>query len=67
METSSKPPGFDQAVGPDYAVREREPADGAPQWQLLVKVPDQGQEMDRVTRAPGGLEASAPGRMERDS
>src|SRR4051812_19215785 len=56
---------YDETLAPDYAVREREPADGAPEWQLLVKVLDQGQEMDRVTRGPGGLEASAHGRMER--
>lgn len=56
---------YDETLAPDYAVREREPAEGAPQWQLLAKVLDQGQEMDRVTRGPGGLEASAHGRMER--
>jgi hypothetical protein len=56
---------YDETLAPDYAVREREPADGAPRWQLLVKVLDQGQELDRVTRGPGGLEAPPHGRMER--
>src|SRR5262249_22954400 len=49
----------------DYAVRELSAADGESAWQLLVTVLDRGQEIDRVTRGPGGLEASAHGRMER--
>jgi hypothetical protein len=56
---------YDETLAPDYAVRDREPADGGAEWQLIVKVLDQGQEIDRVTRGPGGLEASEHGRMER--
>jgi hypothetical protein len=56
---------YDETLAPDYAVREREPADGGAEWQLIVKVLDQAQDIDRVTRGPGGLESSEHGRMER--
>ena len=56
-------PDYGETLRPDFAVRERDPANGASQWQLLVQVLAAGQEFDRP--APGGLEASAQGRAER--
>lgn len=58
-------PGHDETLRPDYAVREMEPPAGAPAWQLLVRVLDPGEDLDRVVRRGSGLEASAHGRMER--
>jgi hypothetical protein len=58
-------PQYGETLEPDYAVRELEPADGAPPWQLLVRVLEPGEGFDRATRGKGGLEASAHGRMER--
>ena len=57
-------PDYGETLRPDFAVRERDPADGAPPWQLLVTTFD-GTDFDTVTRAGGHLEASAHGRMER--
>ena len=57
-------PDYGETLRPDYAVRERDAADGAPPWQLLVTTLD-GTAFDKVTRAGGQLEASAHGRMER--
>ena len=56
-------PDYGETLSPDFAVRERDPSNGAPPWQLLVQVLAAGQEFDRP--APGGLEASAQGRAER--
>ncbi len=56
-------PDYGETLRPDFAVRERDPANGASQWQLLVQVLAAGQDFDRP--APGGLEASAQGRAER--
>jgi len=58
-------PEYGETLKPDYAVREPEPRDGASPWQLLVQVLEPGQDFDRVSRAPGRLEASAHGRLER--
>jgi hypothetical protein len=55
---------YGEILRPDFAVRERDPAEGASPWQLLVTTLD-GIEFDTVTRAGGQLEASAHGRMER--
>ena len=57
-------PDYGETLRPDFAVRERDPADGAPPWQLLVTTLDRT-DFDTVTRAGGHLEASAHGRMER--
>jgi hypothetical protein len=54
-----------ETLRPDIAVRELEPKDGAPPWQLLVRVLERGEDFDRVVRRNGQLEASAHGRMER--
>ena len=58
-------PDYGETLRPDFAVRELEPKDGAPPWQLLVRVLDPGEDFDRVVRGHGQLEASAHGRMER--
>ena len=61
-------PDYGETLRPDFAVRERDPRDGEPPWQLLVHVLDAGQDFD--TPAGGGaagprLEASPHGRAER--
>ncbi len=58
-------PDYGETLRPDVAVREFDPRDGEPGWQLLVRVLEPGEDLDRVTRAGGRLEASAHGRMER--
>ncbi len=58
-------PGHDETLRPDFAVREMEPQVGAPAWQLLVRELAPGEDIDRVVRKGGGLEASPHGRMER--
>lgn len=57
-------PDYGETLRPEFAVRERDPADGSPPWQLLVTTLN-GTDFDTVTRAGGHLEASAHGRMER--
>lgn len=56
---------FDETLRPDFAVRELEPGEGGASWQLLIRELESGEDMDRVVRGPGGLEASPHGRMER--
>ena len=56
---------FDETLRPDFAVRELDPGDGRPAWQLLVKVVESGQDFDRAAGAKGQLDASPHGRMER--
>ena len=58
-------PDYGETLSPDFAVRERDPANGASPWQLLVQVLAAGQEFDRPAPGAGGLEASAQGRAER--
>ncbi len=58
-------PDYGETLRPDFAVRELDPGDGGPAWQLLVHVLEPGDDFERVTREKGGLEASAHGRMER--
>ncbi len=57
--------GFEETLRPDLAVRELEPAAGGSPWQLLVRVLEPGQDLDRVVRSGSGLEASPHGRLER--
>jgi hypothetical protein len=57
--------GHAETLRPDFAVREMEPQAGAPAWQLLVCVLEPAEDLDRVVRRGGGLEASAHGRLER--
>lgn len=56
---------YDETLRPDYAVRERDPRDGFPPWQLLVRVLDDGRDFDRAVREGGQLDASPHSRMER--
>ena len=58
-------PEYGETLVPDFAVKERDPRDGCPPWQLLVQVVDPGTGLDRATVGKGGLEASAHGRLER--
>ena len=60
-------PDYGETLRPDFAVRERNPRDGEPPWQILVQVLDTGQDFDApVTVGTGSrLEASAQGRAER--
>ena len=58
-------PEYNETLRPDFAVRERDPRDGCPPWELLVQVAEPGTDLDRATVGKGGLEASALGRLER--
>ena len=58
-------PDYGETLHPDFAVRERDPRNGAAPWQLLVQVLDAGQDFDKATTGAGGLEASPQGRAER--
>ncbi|HEX9731565.1 MAG TPA: N-6 DNA methylase, partial [Thermoanaerobaculia bacterium] len=58
-------PDYGETLRPDFAVRELDPGDGGPAWQLLVNVHEPGEDFERVTREKGGLEASAHSRLER--
>ena len=60
-------PDYGETLRPDFAVRERNPRDGEPPWQLLVQVLDTGQDFDAPVIGGTGsrLEASAQGRAER--
>jgi hypothetical protein len=58
-------PDYGETLRPDFAVCELEPQNGTPPWQLLVRVLETGEDLDRVVRGNGQLEASAHGRMER--
>ena len=58
-------PEYNETLRPDYAVKERDPRDGCPPWQLLVQVAEPGTDLDRTAVGKGGLEASAHGRLER--
>ena len=58
-------PEYGETLRPGFAVRERDPAEGSPPWQLLVQVLEPGTDLDRVVFRRGGLEASPHGRLER--
>ena len=58
-------PEYGETLVPDFAVKERDPRDGCPPWQLLVSVIDPGTDPDRATVGKGGLEASPHSRLER--
>ena len=56
---------FREVLRPDFAVRERDPAEGGTAWQLLVTILAPEEDLDRVSRAAGRLEASPHNRLER--
>lgn len=58
-------PEYGESLRPTYAVREFDPRDGGPPWQLLVDVLGQGEDFDKVANGAGRLEAAPHGRMER--
>jgi hypothetical protein len=58
-------PDAGETLRPDYAVRELEPQDSAPPWQLLVRVLDPGEDFDHETGRGGRLELSPHSQMER--
>lgn len=58
-------PEYGETLAPDLAVRERDPAPGAPPWQLLVQLLPPGTDFDRMLRGTGRLELSPHSRMER--
>ena len=58
-------PEYGETLRPDFAVRERDPDEGIPPWQLLVQVVSPETNLDRTTVRRGGLEASPHGRLER--
>ena len=58
-------PEYGELLRPDFAVRERDPADGEPPWQLLVRELALGEELDATAHSATGLEASPHQRMER--
>ena len=58
-------PDYGETLHPDFAVRERDPRNGASPWQLLVQVLAVGQDFDKATSGAGGLEASPQGHAER--
>lgn len=58
-------PEYGETLRPDFAVREPDPEEGAPAWQLLVRVLEPGRDFDRAARGEGELEASEHGRLER--
>ena len=58
-------PDYGETLRPDFAVRERDPQNGASPWQLLVQVLAVGQDFDKATSGASGLEASPQGRAER--
>jgi hypothetical protein len=58
-------PNYEDMLRPDLAVRELEPKEGAPAWQLLVQIMEPGQDLDRIVSGHGLLETSPHNRMER--
>ena len=51
-------PDYGEVLRPDLAVRERDPRDGRPPWQLLVQVLDPGQDFDAPATASPGASSS---------
>jgi hypothetical protein len=64
-ELSLHLPDYAETLKPDFAVRERDPAEDESPWQLLVQTLEPGQDFDRVPAGAGKLEASPQSRLER--
>lgn len=58
-------PEWGETLRPDLAVAERDPAERALPWQLLVRVLPADQDLEARQRGPGGWDASAHMRLER--
>ena len=56
-------PDYGESLRPRFAVRERDPGDGQPPWQLLVQVLDPGQDFDApaATASGDGGAGGSPG------
>lgn len=54
-----------ELLRPDFAVRERDPQSGKSEWQLLVRVLENGESLDKPVRRGGALEMSEHSRTER--
>ena len=59
------PPDGGAPIRPDWAVAERDPAEGAAPWQLLVQVLAPGRDLDRGGDSGGRSDDAPHGRMER--
>lgn len=58
-------PEYGELLRPDFAVRERNPAEGEPPWQLLIRELPLGEDLDATVHSTTKLEASPHQRMER--
>ena len=58
-------PEHGETLRPEFAVREFDPREGQPPWQLLVSVLEPEADLDEVVRKGSGLEASPHSRLER--
>ncbi len=56
---------YGETLRPDFAVREPDPPPDRLPWQLVGCILEPGEDLDRVVRGAGQLEASAHGRLER--
>ncbi len=64
-ELEERLPDYGLTLRADFAVRERDPKDGAAPWQLLVQVVDPGADFDDARRDGGRFEVSAHSALER--
>ncbi len=58
-------PDYGETLRADLTVREPSPAPGESAWQLLVRVIEPRQDLDRVEPSDGALDTSPHGRIER--
>ncbi|HXG60172.1 MAG TPA: DNA methyltransferase [Planctomycetota bacterium] len=58
-------PEYNETLRPDFAVRDPDPEEKDSPWQLLVKVLEPNEDMDKAGRVGEGLDASPHSRMER--
>ncbi len=56
---------YGETLAPDFAVADRDAAEGGSPWQLLVRVLPPGRDLDDPVREGGKLEASPHSRLER--
>ena len=58
-------PELDTTLRPTYVVRDPTPADGAPQWQMLVSVEPDGRDLDAIDEGNRAWAATPQARFER--